>query len=310
MSDVLSVIKKIFLVLLAAVILLIVGFFVVPSCSWFNKSETEMEETYLRNKLSIERFKKDYFGKEYKLLFLNKNTLSNKEYELYKNIYKINFEELVVAEHTNWLTNQVLFYIVVFKGTEHNANIALKVNKPKYYHFEDYYVLDIYQWHLLFKKDYFSNDFIVAKKGKVLLNVPASALKEGEPLVLPQEIKALTDRVFDKLAVKEIICSSNLVRIGVYSFDSHPYLEKITLNDGLKEIGYEAFYNCKNLKQIVIPLSVEMIDKNAFTSTTVFCEAESKPEGWHENFASGIAKVYYATEWHYDSNGNPVPNNS
>ena len=53
-----------------------------------------------------------------------------------------------------------------------------------------------------------------------------------------------------------------------------------------------------------------MIDKNAFTSTTVFCEAESKPEGWHENFASGIAKVYYATEWHYDSNGNPVPNNS
>ena len=67
-----------------------------------------------------------------------------------------------------------------------------------------------------------------------------------------------------------------------------------------------AFRECNNLKDIVIPKSVEYIRANAFTSGTLFCEAKNKPIGWETGFASKNVKVYYADEWTYDENNNPV----
>lgn len=67
-----------------------------------------------------------------------------------------------------------------------------------------------------------------------------------------------------------------------------------------------AFRECNNLKDIVIPESVESIEANAFTSGRLFCEAKSKPKGWKKGFASKNVKVYYADEWTYDENNNPI----
>lgn len=56
----------------------------------------------------------------------------------------------------------------------------------------------------------------------------------------------------------------------------------------------------------IIPNSCEMIDMYAFDRGNIYCEAKSKPDGWHTNFAYKNAKVYWADEWEYDENNNPV----
>ena len=57
----------------------------------------------------------------------------------------------------------------------------------------------------------------------------------------------------------------------------------------------------------IIPNSCEVIDMYAFDRGNIYCEAKSKPDKWHTNFAYKNAKVYWADEWEYDENNNPVP---
>ena len=64
-------------------------------------------------------------------------------------------------------------------------------------------------------------------------------------------------------------------------------LIEVTLPGSIKSIGEKAFYHCESLASVYIPKSVESIGKNAFymdNELKVYCEAESKPEGWDENW--------------------------
>lgn len=302
--------RKVLLVVVSIIAVIILAFVLIisyPSCSWFNKSGTEMEENYLRDRISLNRLKNVSFGESYKFVFLNKDTLSADEYDDCKAYYKNlpEFEEivLVVSEEKD------NYYIIIYKG-ELNAFIQYAGADflKSYYHFEDYVCADIGLPYSLFGINSISDYFSISEKGNVLLWISKEVItREGE-LTLPNEIKALTGSVFTNLAIKKIVCGSGLQRIGMLTFSKHKTLEDISLNDGLKEIGAKAFQGCKNLKQIVIPTSVQMIGLEAFTDTIVYCEAESKPDGWADDFAVGNAKVYYANEWHYDDAGNPVPN--
>lgn len=60
--------------------------------------------------------------------------------------------------------------------------------------------------------------------------------------------------------------------------------------DGLKEIDSFGFANCKNLTKIELSSSIETIGEHAFMGcynlADIYCEAESKPEGWDENWLS------------------------
>ena len=113
-----------------------------------------------------------------------------------------------------------------------------------------------------------------------------------------------------------------VTEIGYGAFSNHSKLEKLEIPDSITSISGNAFYFCGNLTTLVIPDSVTYIADDAFVgcySLVIFCEAESKPEGWVSgwncNYSYGsvqtnlsrYATVYWAGEWEYDWLGNPVP---
>ncbi|MCR5799566.1 MAG: leucine-rich repeat domain-containing protein [Lachnospiraceae bacterium] len=59
---------------------------------------------------------------------------------------------------------------------------------------------------------------------------------------------------------------SDIRKIGRFSF-ARSDISSIVIPEGVKEIGYGAFYHCNNLKDVTIPKSVERIDGYAFEKT-------------------------------------------
>lgn len=112
-------------------------------------------------------------------------------------------------------------------------------------------------------------------------------------------------------SLKSVILPDNLTEIGPYMFSnckslvsltipqsvtvigenafSQCAIETIVLPQNLTEIGTKAFY-ISSLKEIFIPKSVTYIGEAAFVTFTlnqlnVYCEVDSKPEGWHDDWA-------------------------
>ena len=317
--------RKILLIavsIIATIILTLVGIITYQSCSRFGKSGTQMEKEYLSDKEYFDKGFEYSFGQENKgeLIFLSKKSLSKKQYNDSKEYYQLpDYEEvcifelddksIVIDKNNGGLVQKHKYAFIVFKGDVINL---LKMhdfcNKSHYVKYEDYCVLDDEcAYFLLGDISYNEEGIATTMGGKVLLDVKAECYQNGI-FEIPLEVTHISNAPFKKSSkIKHVKCSPNMIRIGQLTF-YHSSLENISLNDGLVAIVAQAFQGCKNLKQIVIPKSVEIIGAKAFTDTMVFCEAESKPNGWEDDFAVENAKVYYANEWHYDDAGNPVPN--
>lgn len=76
--------------------------------------------------------------------------------------------------------------------------------------------------------------------------------------------------------------------IGIFEngFSGNSTIERIVIPDAYVFIGHGAFSSCLALEEIVIPASVETIESQAFSNDNVkiYCEAESKPEGWDDEW--------------------------
>ncbi len=97
--------------------------------------------------------------------------------------------------------------------------------------------------------------------------------------------------------ITDIHIPSHIRSIGSYAFRNSD-LEKITFEKGsqLTSIGDYAFEYVDNLKSIVIPSSVTSIGWNAFYGSkklTIYCEAESQPAGWPDNWNRSNNKVVW-----------------
>lgn len=112
--------------------------------------------------------------------------------------------------------------------------------------------------------------------------------------------------------VYNIEIPSNVTSINNYAFYSYYTLEKVKLHDNVTSIGEQAFAECKSLESIVIPSNVIDLGQKAFyecESLTIYCEIGLQPSGWSDSWNYSKRPVYWVNEWHYDENGNPVPNN-
>lgn len=124
-------------------------------------------------------------------------------------------------------------------------------------------------------------------------------------LVIPQGVKCVSTCALASNIVKTIKCNSELEVLCSYAFADLNSLEKIYLNDGLKEIGAYCFAN-NNLEYIVIPESVEIIGEYAFKNVKLYCEVDKKPSRWHYSIALNNCEVYWKGTWEY-VNGVPQP---
>ncbi len=94
---------------------------------------------------------------------------------------------------------------------------------------------------------------------------------------------------------------SNCKFIGGYAFEDCSSLISVEIPDSVISIGDRAFEDCTSLISVEIPDSVISIGYNAFYNSralTIYCEAESKPSGWHNYWSSLI----YSVVWGYAGN--------
>ena len=111
---------------------------------------------------------------------------------------------------------------------------------------------------------------------------------------------------FDCGKLKNVTLPNSLTTIGNCAFwkctDMSP---KLTLPSGVTSIGNSAFeYN--HFEEVFIPKAVTTIGENAFSPSfgyhpVIYCEAETKPKGWHTNWC-GSAQVRWGAKHIGDKN--------
>ncbi len=88
-------------------------------------------------------------------------------------------------------------------------------------------------------------------------------------ITIGKDITRLGHRAFIDTYATEVIFEegSKLTEISTHAFSQMDGITSITLPDGVKVLGVQAFYKCTNLKDVYLPASVTTIISNTFTGS-------------------------------------------
>ena len=134
-----------------------------------------------------------------------------------------------------------------------------------------------------------------------------SQCKSLKKIVLPDGIENIEDSTFLTCdSLKEVVFPKSINDIGSYAFSGCSSLTEVTIPNSVKYIGFNCFDSCTSLKKVFIPKSVLEMNSEIFkgcSAITIYCEAESKPDGWDKDWNSdnrpvvwGCTKEKYLTE--------------
>ena len=124
-------------------------------------------------------------------------------------------------------------------------------------------------------------------KGLPVTSIGYCAFEDCNPLTsikIPASVTSIGSYAFcycDNLTSVEIPAS--VTSIGEGAFEYCGNLTSVVIPASVTSIGDNAFSDCDSLTSIEIPASVTSIGDNAFMfcdNLTIYCEAESQPEGW------------------------------
>ena len=110
-------------------------------------------------------------------------------------------------------------------------------------------------------------------------------------------------RAFEFTTLKSIVIPENVQVIEKFAFENCVDLEYVELNEGLKKIEMSAFEGIK-IKSIVIPSTVVEIEETIIgfcdELETIYCRAESKPDGWDDDWnTKEFGEERYKVIWGY-----------
>ena len=147
-------------------------------------------------------------------------------------------------------------------------------------------------------------------------------------IVLSEKLNIIEDEVFRQCAqLSELNLPDSVTSIGVDAFKGSG-LKNITLPNSLKEIKNNAFTACMDLTSVVIPNSVTSIGDEVFSvcenlfeitipltvknigsmivfgneKTVIYCEADSKLDGWADNWSNVNCGGGGTVVWSYKQN--------
>ena len=130
-------------------------------------------------------------------------------------------------------------------------------------------------------------------------------------VVIPDSVTSIGDWAFsDCYSLTSVVIPNSVTSISYFAFGNCSSLTNIVIPDSVTSIGEDAFVSCASLTSIVIPDSVTSIGNSAFEwcvsltsvvipdsvtsigygafgschSLTIYCEAESKPNGWNNDW--------------------------
>ena len=298
--------------------------FMIPLCGCYADSTNKMYDMFHENK---ENIKKYYEAHSHYSSFVSLSVKDFKEYYKTDNEDFYNFE-IIIAFSDNCIDQLKGSWFDKYIFRCHTNNEAIKLQKllniEETYNFDTYtrdgkfvYIDCQISYLFLYGEPLEKEGYLYYEldNGDILLfgdvcNCESEVKNENTKTVIPSWVNIIGGGPYNSFynlhqpKAKTLIIPESVKEIKTFAFIYSKY-ENIVLSNGLEKIDSEAFKDCKNLKEVVIPKSVEHIGYHAFTYGTIYCEAESKPEGWNQYFAGDGVKVYYANEWEYDENGNP-----
>ena len=126
-------------------------------------------------------------------------------------------------------------------------------------------------------------------------------------VIIPKSIDGLPVTTINRKAfnncrfLTSLTIPNSVTTISEYAFNGCKSLASIEIPSSVTTIGTCAFLGCESLKSITIPSSVTTIGGSVFYNctilTTVYCEAESQPEGWNAYWLTGTtAKVKWGVK--------------
>ena len=114
---------------------------------------------------------------------------------------------------------------------------------------------------------------------------------------IPDSVTHIDKNTFyDCTSLTSIEIPDSVTGIGTYAFKGCISLTSVEIPDSVTYIGNGAFSGCTSLTSIEIPNSVTCICDYAFVgceSLTIYCEATSRPSGWHYDWNSSKRPVVW-----------------
>jgi len=184
-----------------------------------------------------------------------------------------------------------------------------------------------------FTKDYLKLIKFIGTGGEYIIPDTVTEIGMGsfyncqdlKKITIPNSITQIGNGAFLCSSLTSIIIPNSVTSIGISAFSGCMNLSSITIPNSVTSIGLGAFSGCMNLSSITIPNSVTsigayafewcgiisitipnsvtIIGENAFSECTsiieIYCETESKPEGWNVNWnkKEDGSDEYYEVVW-------------